>query len=440
VSSRVEFIRNPRLRLPLLFVAVMLFAFTLERVVILAGLRERFAGLSVSQRLTSFAVGLRFDLVIAAMLAIPIVALMSIVPPGALKNRRFIRIACVLVAVMLAGVVFTCVTDYFFFREFDERLNHKALNYLAYRYTYQVIWRQFPVVRALLATAAVLAALCWLLRRAAFPRREWNDWTWLGRLVWTVAQALLIAGAIRGSVGPKPLNAGPAYFSNSPTLAQLTLNGLYTLREAAFSLTFRSEDLAERLPVLPEAEALELATKLIVRPEDRPLGDADNPLRRVTDTGRAQADYNVVLVVLESFSWHYVGAMGGDARLTPNLDALAEQGLFFDHCFAVGDRTTRGFAGIVGGFPDLPGRSVTTRYESTGNFLTLGQVLAQRGYETMFLYGGQPMYDHRQSFLGSNGYARMYFEDDFPQRTFRTDLGWCDEDLFRRIARSSLRS
>ena len=101
-----------------------------------------------------------------------------------------------------------------------------------------------------------------------------------------------------------------------------------------------------------------------------------------------------------------------------------------DRCFAVGGRTVQGFSGIVGGFPDLPGESVTTRSDSHGNFLTLPEVIRRRGYETMFVYGGEPLYDHRQVFLGSNGVTRSVYGKDFAQKTFRTHLGWCDEDLY----------
>jgi phosphoglycerol transferase MdoB-like AlkP superfamily enzyme len=101
-----------------------------------------------------------------------------------------------------------------------------------------------------------------------------------------------------------------------------------------------------------------------------------------------------------------------------------------EECFAVGSRTTRGFGAIVSGYPDLPGKSVSTRPQAEGTFLTLGSVLKSRGYETMFIYGGQPSYDHRQAFLGSNGYTRMVFKNDFVARTFKTGLGYCDEDLY----------
>lgn len=44
----------------------------------------------------------------------------------------------------------------------------------------------------------------------------------------------------------------------------------------------------------------------------------------------------------------------------------------------------------------------------------------------MFIYGGEPLYDHRQAFLGNNGYSRFFFRDQFPKQTFRTRIGWSE--------------
>src|SRR5207248_975140 len=159
-----------------------------------------------------------------------------------------------------------------------------------------------------------------------------------------------------------------------------------------------------------EDEALRLAKELLARPQDRFLDDLDNPLRRITDTGRSRQHYNVVLVVLESLAWPYIGALGGDKRLMPNLSALAASGILMDHCFAVGHRTAQGLTGSLAGFPDLPGLSVMTRPDTEGCFLTIASILRKRDYETDFMQGGQPYFDHKKAFCASNGYSRTIFE------------------------------
>lgn len=416
---------------PLLFFVALLLIFSLERLAIRLLLPDFFADVLLQQIFSAMLIGLRFDTVMAATLACPLIVL---VIAGPLFDKpRFQKIISAVIALILGLVVFSCIADFYFFKQFGERLNHKALVYLDSDYVYKIIWNDYPIL-----TIIFVFCLLTLLFYKGFIRLI------VGRIQRTAVPALSIAEVIlipsfmvfltvlgiRGSLGPKAINTGPAYFCNSAPVAQLALNGLFTFREAAISLNYREEDISSSYKLLPADQAVKNTVVLVSQPADTFSQSADNPLRRTTDTGRPRRDYNVVLVVLESLSWHYIGAMGGDPSYTPNLDRLIEQGVFMDECFAVGNRTTRGFSAIVSGYPDLPGKSVSTRPQTEGTFLTLGSVLKSRGYETMFIYGGQPSYDHRQAFLGSNGYTTMVFSKDFVFRTFKGELGYCDEDLF----------
>jgi hypothetical protein len=424
---------DPRIRAPLFMFAALMGIFSVQRLVVLGAMGSRFGDAPAADVAMALLVGLRFDLVIACTLAAPLLVL-SLAPRSLLVRPSFQLTLAAGLAAVTGAVIFGAIADYYFFGEFNERLNHKALLYLSHGVTYQLIWDEYPLLAALVTSAGVMGGMLLVLRRAIFPRGFGT--APLSRLVvWTwVAIGLAVVG-IRGTLGPKSINSGPAYFGSSTAVSQLALNGLFTLREAAISLAWRDEPLEQFLPTLPEEEALATAAGLVFGSGDRPAGRGDNPLWRITDTGRPQRDLNVVMVVMESLHWPYIGCLGGEPGLTPNLDALAAEGVLMDRCFAVGTRTTRGFSGIISGFPDLPGQSVTTRPEVQGNFLTLGHVLARRGYETMFIYAGQPSYDHRQAFLGSNGFSKMVFAGDFESRTFRTHLGWCDEDLFQEAHR-----
>lgn len=420
---------HPRVRLTALLFASAMLLFSMQRLAVLLVMRQRFEGYGLNELLRALAVGLRFDAVIACMLTVPMLVFVLPAPPRLLDARWYQKFLAGYAAAVLSLSLLTCIGDYFFFQEFGQRLNAQAIQYLGYGYVYQIVWDQYPVLWAMLAVIGVFLAIRFSFLRLGFAARCIDTPLWQSA-VWLTALIGLVVLGIRGGVGPKPINTGPAYFAGPGALAQLSLNGLFTVREAWADLVLSSHDLSRYHELLPEREAWDLTRQMLAAPGDQFTGDTDNPLRRVTDTGRPQRDYNVVLVVLESMHWAYVGAMGGDPALMPNLSALAERGVLMDHCFAVGTRTTRGFAGIVAGFPDLPGDSITTRAQAEGHFMTLGTVLTGRGYDTMFIYGGQPYYDHRQAFLGSNGYQRFVFEDQFASRSFRTHLGWCDQDLF----------
>jgi len=413
---------------PVLLYLVTMVLFSLQRLIILLAMSDRFDSVSGSEILQAFIVGLRFDNVISSALAATLVITLTFTPKKLLIKPGFHHFLAFYSGILLAVIILLLVVDFYFFEEFGERLNQKAIQYLPYDYVYLTVLDQYPVLPASL-TVAILSVSFGLLFKTQrlirlYPRPLWQS------ILWPVLSLSLIVLGIRGSLGNKPINTGPAYFSDSASLAQLTLNGAFTLGQSIDSIMDKAVDLNRYYKLLPEDEAFALVRRTLEQPVDHFLADPDNPLRRITNTGKAIQHYNVVLVILESLGWHYVGTMGGDPRLTPNLNALANHGLLMDHCFAVGGRTTRGFSGIVSGFPDLPGRSITTRIEAQNNFLTLGSVLKSRGYETMFIYGGEPLYDHHQAFLGSNGYSRFFFGDQFPKQTFRTRIGWSDEDLF----------
>ncbi len=423
-------VRHPRTQVPLLVFLAVMAILTIQRLLVLWTMPEYDEGASAGDRAWSLVVGLRFDAVIGCMLAAPLLALIIPSPPRLMRWKWYRRVIGGLCGLIVGVVVLTAISDYLFFKEFGQRLNYQVFEYTTYDYVQAAIWEDFPVIPSVIFAAVVGIAAGWWFRRFALDQRYDVAPLWQ-TLLWPPLTVALVVLGIRGSVGPKAINAGPAFFSSSPAVAQLTLNGAFTLREAAITQFARRVPVHELHRPLPTEQAAKITRRLLAHPDARFTGGPEAPMHRVVDTGRPRRSHNVVLIVLESMSWHYVGALGGDKRLTPNFDRLAEQGILMERCFAVGNRTTRGFVGLVAGLPDLFGESISTRDTSLGRVTTLASVLGRRGYETMFIYGGQPHYDHRRAFLGSNGFRRFVFEEHFASKTFRTHLGWCDEDLYR---------
>ena len=424
---------GPRVLLPSLLFWFTMLMFTGQRLIVFLTTLDRFGSVPTKDIFKSFAVGLRFDAAIASMLALPLLVAAAAAPPKVLSNPAFRWIVSAYGGLVAALVLFACVADVYFFHEFGLRLNYQVLEYTHYAAVYRTIWEQYPVIWLTLATLAILAAATWSLNRWGLGRQPVSP-SW--QAIWPLLLIPVAVLGIRGGLRNRPMNSSAAYISDSPAVVQLTLNGCYTLREAIYKFA-KDTELAEFYPLLKDDEALARARQLLAQPNDRFLDDADNPLRRITDTGRPRNDYNVVLIVLESISWPYIGALGGDARLTPNLSKIAEQGILMDHCFGVGQRTAQGLSGTLAGFPDLPGSGVITRPQSEGTFLTLARILRDRGYQTLFLQGGQPEFDHKQAFCASNGYGRVIFENQMPCRTFRNVVGWCDGDALDSVERLS---
>src|SRR6056297_16563 len=421
--------RYSRYKLLLLIIASSMIAFFLQRLFLYLKTWPSYDACTIDQILTAFARGIHFDLVATTMLAAPLSLLFLIVPPIFDRHPAFRLFVSILAGAISSLVLLVCVADFFFFLEFGARLDIKVIQYFHYDYIHKILVQEFHLVPILAVCLLVLAGMTLIFYKKIFPRPDRPN-AWPANLVCFLLISAALAVSIRGTIGPKPINSGPAYFSPSNRLAQLTLNSLFTLREATYSHLARGRDVEKLYQLLPKERAFRITREMIKTNQHRFLNREDNPLDRITDTGREQKDYNVVVVIMESVSWPYIGMMGGMPKLTPNLDRLIRNGILMENCFSVGTRSTRAFSGVVAGFPDLPGESIITRETSVGNIRTIGSILEKRGYKTMFIYAGQPYYDHRQSFLGSNGFNDFVFEEEFPQKTFRTHLGWCDEDLF----------
>src|SRR6056297_2506273 len=370
--------RYSRYKLLLLIIASSMIAFFLQRLFLYLKTWPSYDACTIDQILTAFARGIHFDLVATTMLAAPLSLLFLIVPPIFDRHPAFRLFVSILAGAISSLVLLVCVADFFFFREFGARLDINVIQYFHYDYIHKILVQEFHLVPILAVCLLVLAGMTLIFYKKIFPRPDRPN-AWPANLVCFLLISAALAVSIRGTIGPKPINSGPAYFSPSNRLAQLTLNGLFTLREATYSHLARGRDVEKLYQLLPKERAFRITREMIKTNQDR---------------------------------------------------FLIRDGILMENCFSVGTRSTRAFSGVVAGFPDLPGESIITRETSVGNIRTIGSILEKRGYKTMFIYAGQPYYDHRQSFLGSNGFNDFVFEEEFPQKTFRTHLGWCDEDLF----------
>jgi phosphoglycerol transferase MdoB-like AlkP superfamily enzyme len=119
------------------------------------------------------------------------------------------------------------------------------------------------------------------------------------------------------------------------------------------------------------------------------------------------------------------------------MDKLATtEGMLFTNLYASGNRTVRGFEGVLSSFPPLPGDSIVKR-DRSDNVESIARVLKRDGYSTVFLYGGRGMFDSMKSYALNNGWDRFLehnppFNDDFPNPNFATVWGVSDEEVFAR--------
>ncbi len=159
-------------------------------------------------------------------------------------------------------------------------------------------------------------------------------------------------------------------------------------------------------------------------------GNPAMPIERRIIAPGPEKKLNVVLISVESLSAEYLGHFGNQRGLTPNLDRLADQGMLFTKMYATGTRTVRGLEALALSFPPTPGHSVVKR-PNNENLTTIGEIFNDKGYQSLFLYGGYGYFDNMQHFFGSNGY-RVVDRTAIDAKDIHYENIWgvADEDLF----------
>lgn len=373
----------------------------------------------------AFAWGLAFDLGAAAFAALPLIALLALLP--AEWGRRGWQRALTHAAgvALLFALLFGVVAEWSFWDEFGTRFNFIAVDYLVY--TTEVLGNIRESYNVpLLATIAFAVALMlgglflqagwpdrWL-RHAAEPARR----RWAAAGLW-VAAALAVGLVLREEQLPG--------FHNNYN-RELAKNGLWSLFAAFKNNSLDYDRFYRTLP--PEKAFARLRDELV---EDGSLllrPGAPDTLRYVANNG-PELRPNVIQITVESLSADFLGTFNRASRLTPNLDEIARRSLLFENFYATGTRTDRGMEALTLSLPPTPGRSMIKR-PGNDNLFTLGSVFRAKGYDTAFIYGGYGYFDNMNAFFGGNGYRvvdrNSVAGDDI---TFANAWGACDEDLLR---------
>ncbi len=371
--------------------------------------------------LRCFGVGAWRDVGISILFSLPWLFWIFALPRrwSAMKwNHRFFSFSYV---AAWMGFLFLLVTEYYFFEEFKSRFNTVAIDYLIFpQEVFTNLWEAYPITKVLALCLAAAIGLGFAFQKLI--NRIWSEPIRRGKVFHQFSLAIIFFAVVIGS-----LRFVTIHFSRERLINELANNGMISVAVAAWS---HNLDYAAFYPVMSREDAFARARKIIAAPGEEFTGPPDSLNRRVPGDPK-RPRLNVILMLEESLGSEFWGSLGRKKTLTPELDRLSEEGMFFVNMYATGNRTVRGFEGILSSFPPLPGDSIVKRDRSE-NVETIARVLRRDGYRTAFIYGGRGLFDGMGSFTSKNGYERFIEQKDFPKPTFTTAWGVCNEDLYRK--------
>ncbi|KOX63317.1 hypothetical protein AA303_20060 [Pseudomonas psychrophila] len=424
----------------LLCALIMMVMFTLLRVALLVYNREMILDTPASTFLEAFANGLRFDLRIVVYFSIPL--LLALLSAKAMTMRGVLRV-WLLAASSLA--LFLGLMEMDFYREFHQRLNGLVFQYVKEdpKTVMSMLWYGFPVVRYLLAWAVGTVILYFAFRGADRVTRSSTASgasravaPWYGRVAVFMVLLLVCVVAARGTLrqGP-PLRWGDAYTTDSNFANQLGLNGSLSLIAAAKS-RFGDDRTNIWKATLEQPVAQQTVRDMLLTENDKLVDPDTAPVRRDT-TPPAEKTLpikNVVVILMESFAGHSVGALGRPGNITPYFDNLAKEGLLFERFFSNGTHTHQGMFATMACFPNLPGFEYLMQTPEGSHKLSgLPELLSARKFDDVYVYNGDFAWDNQSGFFSNQGMTTFVGRNDFVDPVF-SDPTWgvSDQDMFNR--------
>ncbi len=438
---------NP-LRSQLLFTLysglALLVMYTLLRVALLVYNRELIGDTPGAAFVEAFYNGMRFDLRVVVYACAPL--LIALLSTRAMLARGWQRVWLTLFASI---TLFLGLAELDFYKEFHQRLNSLVFQYLQedQATVMSMLWNGFPVARYLIAWGVITGLLWWMFSRfdrasrakgpvALGAARPAVAWYWRVSVFFLCVLIAVIAARGHLRQGP-PLRWGDAYTTESMFANQLGLNGTLTLVSAA-QATFGAHRDNTWKSTMQDEQARQITRDMLLTPDDQ-LVDADSAaIRRIytPPSDKTLPIRNVVVILMESFAGHSVGALGAPGNITPYFDKLSQEGLLFDRFFSNGTHTHQGMFATMACFPNLPSFEYLMRTpEGAHKFSGLPQLLSARGYDNLYVYNGNFQWDNQSGFFSNQGMTNFIGREDFVDPVFMDPTwGVSDQDMFDRGA------
>ncbi|MDR0384678.1 MAG: LTA synthase family protein [Prevotellaceae bacterium] len=232
-----------------------------------------------------------------------------------------------------------------------------------------------------------------------------------------IPAALLIGFAlfacIRGGFKASTANIGNVYFSDNQFLNHSAVNPVFGFM---YSLNI-SENFSEQFNFFPEEKRRTTFDGLY------PKGGATAV--RLLNTDRP----NILIILLESFSWNILEMSAGNARIAPNIGRLSDEGVLFTRFYAGSFRTDRGIICALSGYPALPTTSVMKLPVKSRTLPSIARSLEKAGYRSDFLYGGDIDFTGMRSYFRSSGYSNIVSDENFSTKERRSHAWGVNDDI-----------
>ena len=388
----------------------------------------------------TFLVGFLYDLGIISFFWVAI-GLYKMLLPLKLVNSWFDKILTYFfVHFYLLILVFVFFAEITFWEEFKSRFNFVAVDYLIY--TYEVvnnINQSYPLIILIPSVFLITAFLSFLFKKKGVYKNYFQAVSSKGAYIKPLLVSMVVFFLFLLSFKISNNEWSDNRYNN-----EISKAGIHS-----FFLALKTESLSynQHYKNLSDIEAFQIVREKLRNKQTILTFDSLSIKRQINSSAITEKQPNIILIMMESMSTSFMKAHGNEQNITPTLDSLSTQSIYFNNMFATGTRTVRGMEAVMMSITPTAGSSIVKR-PNNSNLFTIGKVFQDKNYVCNFFYGGDGYFDNMNAFFGGSGfniYDRNHgsilnetfktnheiIEDD--EVTFENAWGICDGDIYNKM-------
>ena len=280
--------------------------------------------------------------------------------------------------------------------------------------TAYLVWR----VIAILITSLIISIGYLYIVRTLRTKQTTHTFAKVRETIFYLICIPLIVIGIRGGLGESTTNIGQVYFTQNQFLNHSAVNPVFS-----FLASFEKSASNNTIYNYMDDQVCEQIISSLYNTESI---DCDTLLNTQTP--------NIILILLEGCGGEFT-EIGGRKDVTPHLNQLANEGVYFTNCYGNSWRTDRGTVCAWSGYPSFPSMSVMKIPSKSRTMPNIAKTLKEeRGYNTFYLYGGDINFTNMRSYLIAGGFEQLMWKEDYTSQEQKTaQWGVCDEITFKSL-------
>ncbi len=369
---------------------------------------------STSELLSIFYQGSKLDLSIAGyLLLIPTI---TIILSSFFKKNKFQKTILIYTNILLLIISFFVILDASLYGHWGNRLDIYGAFYLN---NASEAMNFIPLKTLIINTLTFLTlgiSASFFYKKMIHPLADIHL-----KNRFSVPLTFLILGAlsiipIRGGIGLNPINLSNVYFSNNTFPNHSAINVIWNI-----AYTFSEK---EKL-----YQTFNYIEPKYVEPYLRNIYPKESPAPSILKNQKP----NILFIILESFTSKLINEKWNGIEITPNLNRLTKEGIYFSNFYASGDRTDEGLVSIFSGYPAQPISYIINYQNKTAKLPSIIQDLKKENYHSSFYYGGDINFANMKSYLLQSGMEKIIDKNDFPSEQFNAKWGVHDHFVFDKL-------